>query len=122
MKANIRRSYNSLPYKEQEKIKQVAYEIAKEQFAKDLQLIMDQLIKMSCQTLHTTFGFGERRMTYYLGSLRRTFSRNIKANRDGIMLQELDRQMQHIFRRDGYPDALFQQIFQDWNHNKGESQ
>lgn len=114
MKANVPRSYRRLPPSEQEHIKHLAYEIAREQFEKDVMLIMDQLIKMSCYALHTTFGFGGKRMTYYLGSYRRIFKRYIKANRDGIMLQELDKQMQHIFRRDGYPDEIFSGLFANW--------
>ena len=114
MKANLLRSYKSLPPSEQQHIKNLAYEIAREQFEHDVMIVLDQFIKMSCQALHTTFGFGEKRMTYYLASYRRLFKRYIKANKDGIMLGELDRQMQHIFRRDGYPDHIFNTMFENW--------
>ena len=123
MKANIPRSYRSLPPAEQAHIKQLAYELAREQFEKDVMLIMDQLLKMSCFALHTTFGFGKKRMTYYLASYRRIFKRYIKANREGILMQELDAQMQHIFRKEGYPDDIFSGIFENWTvkTNKGDT-
>jgi len=123
VKANIRRTYNSLTDKEQQRIKQLAYEIAREQFEKDVMLIMDQLIKMSCFALHITYGFGEKRLFCYLGAYRRLFRRYIKANKEGILMRELDAQMQQIFRRDGYPDEIFSGMFANWTvkTNKGES-
>ena len=117
MKANVPRSYGSLPRGEQEKIKSMAYEIAKEQYGHDVMLIMDQLIKMICLTLHTTFGFGEKRLNYLIGNLRRTFSRCIKYNNEGRMLEYLNGQILHLFRKDGYPDEFFKTIFADWTVN-----
>jgi len=116
MKANLPRSFASLPLSEKKKIA----DLANEQLNKDMMIILDIYLKMSCAVLHDAFGFGERRLKCYLGSYRMLFRRHRKLVRRGEQLQILDEQMRKIFRKDGYPDEFFKRMFEDWRVNTNE--
>ena len=111
MRANIPRSYASLSPSDKRKIEA----IAEEQFNKDVMIILDIYLKMSCAVLHDAFGFGEKRLKCYLGNYRRTFRRHRKLVKKGEQLPVLDEQMRKIFRKDGYPDEFFKTMFEDWS-------
>ena len=111
MKANIPRSLASLSPSDREKLEK----IAEYSFNKDVMIMLDIYLKMSCAVLHDAFGFGEERLTCYLGNYRRLFNRHAKLVKKGEQLEVLDSQMQKIFRKGGYPDEFFKSIFSDWS-------
>lgn len=112
MNANIPRSYKRLPPSEQKKIA--------DQFNKDTMIMLDIFLKMSCKALHDVHGLGEKRLTDYLGTYRRIFARQVKLVKAGTQIEELDREMRKIFRRDGYPDEFFKMMFADWTANTNQ--
>ena len=111
MKANLPRSIASLSPSEKKKLEK----IAEYQYNRDVMIMLDIYLKMSCAVLHSAFGFGEERLTRYLGNYRRLFNKHARLVKKGEQLQVLDNQMQKIFRKSGYPDEFFKTIFSDWS-------
>ena len=89
MKANIPKSWNSLPKKEKEAISDWLQKITKEQCEKDMRIVLDRYIKMVCLTLHDAFGFGEKRLMMFLGNHKRLFHRQHKMVKDGSQIEYL---------------------------------
>ena len=107
MKANTPRSWQSLPPAQRQKIEEHARSVAREIVDRDMRAMLDQYIKMVCMTLHDAFGFGETRLTYFLGSHKRLFYRQRKMVRDGTQLPYLDKRMAEIFKKNGFPQGFF---------------
>lgn len=110
MKANLPRSWHRLPPSERQRI----LDAADEQMNRNVNIILDIYLKMSCQVLHEAFGFGEKRLNMYLGNYRRIFRENRRNVRDGVQIYELDRKMRKIFRKSGYPDHFFKAMIEGW--------
>lgn len=110
MKANLPRSWHRLPPREKDLILQAA----DEQMNRNVNIILDIYLKMSCQVLHEAFGFGEKRLTMYLGNYKRIFRENRRNVRDGVQILELDKKMRKIFRKNGYPDYFFKAMIDGW--------
>ena len=114
MKANVPRAWQSLPAAQRKSLEEycqkVAREAASELAHKDARIILDLYIKMVCVTLHDAFGFGERRLTRFLGNHRRLFHRQKRVVADGTQIEYLDRRMAEIFRKDGFPKDFFDQM------------
>ena len=107
MRANTPRSWQSLPAAQRQKIEEHARSVAREIVERDMRAMLDQYIKMVCMTLHDAFGFGERRLTYFLGCHKRLFYRQRRMVRDGTQLGYLNARMAEIFKRDGFPQGFF---------------
>ncbi len=111
MRAQIPREYNSLPPAQKEKILVYLKAITDEQCEKDARIMLDLYIKMACVTLHDAFGFGEKRLTMFLGSHKQLFRRQVQMVKRDEQLQYLDRRMKEIFRKDGFPQKFFDDMF-----------
>lgn len=72
--------------------------------------MLDLYIKMVCVTLHDAFGFGEKRLTYFLGNHKRLFHRQSKMVKDGSQIEYLDRRMAEIFKKGGFPKDFFDKM------------
>ncbi len=111
MKANIPRAYGTLPAAQRKHIEEycrgVALEAARETTERDARIMLDIYIKMVCLTLHDAFGFGEKRLTMFLGNHRRLFHRQRKLVQNGTQLEYLDKRMAEIFKKDGFPQEFF---------------
>lgn len=118
MNANLPKPYHRLPPSQQQHIKDVMVD----EFNRSIMVVLDIFLKMSCKTLHDVHKLGEKRLTAYLGTYRRVFARQIKAVRNGTQIEELDRDMRKIFRKNGYPDEFFKMMFEDWQINTNEKE
>lgn len=107
MKANIPRAWENLPPAQRKSIEEYALKIAKEQNAKDGRIILDLYIKMVCVTLHDAFGFGEKRLTMFIGNHRRLFNRQRRMVQDNTQIEYLNRRMAEIFKKNGFPQHFF---------------
>ena len=87
MKVRIPKSYDQLPHKDKEKLKEftrdVALEAAEMMLEKDSRVILDIYMKMACLVLHDAFGFGEKRLRMFVGNHKRLFSRQAKLVQRG---------------------------------------
>lgn len=111
MKPNIPKSYQALPPAQRKKIeaycRSVALEAARETTERDARIMLDIYIKMVCVTLHDAFGFGEKRLTYFLGSHKMLFRKQRRMVQDGTQLDYLNKRMAEIFKKDGFPQQFF---------------
>lgn len=110
MKVRIPKSYEQLSPAGKEKLKKftrdVALEAAERQIEIDGRIMLDIYIKMARLVLHDAFGFGERRLTRYIGNHKRLFHRQAKLVSRGEQLQYLDQRMAEIFPKGGFPQKF----------------
>lgn len=110
MKVRVPKAWNKMSHADQEKLKaftrEVALEAAEKQIEIDGRIMLDIYMKMACLVLHDAFGFGERRLTRYIGNHKRLFRRQAKLVSRGEQLQYLDRRMAEIFKKDGFPQKF----------------
>jgi hypothetical protein len=110
MKVRIPKSYEQLSPAGKEKLKQftrdVALEAAERQIEIDGRIMLDIYMKMACLVLHDAFGFGEKRLTMYIGNHKRLFHRQAKLVSRGEQLQYLDKRMAEIFPKGGFPQKF----------------
>ena len=118
MKARIPREYESLNPAQKERLKQYCIEVATEAALKqeehDCRIILNLYMKMVCCVLHDAFGFGEKRLTMFIGGHKRLFDRQNRMVGRGKQLEYLNERMTEIFKKDGFPqdfiDGLFEKI------------
>lgn len=114
MKVRVPKAWKNMSARDQEKLKaftrEVALEAAERQIEIDGRIMLDIYIKMACLVLHDAFGFGEKRLTMYIGNHKRLFVRQAKLVSRGEQLQYLDRRMAEIFKRDGFPQKFIDDL------------
>lgn len=110
MKVRVPKPWEKLSPRDQEKLKaftrEVALEAAERQIEIDGRIMLDIYMKMACLVLHDAFGFGERRLTRYIGNHKRLFHRQAKLVSRGEQLQYLDQRMAEIFKKSGFPQKF----------------
>ena len=116
MKANTPKPWQSLPPAQRKKIEEHAKQIAVEQFEQDTRIMMDLYIKMVCTVLHDAFGFGEKRLTLFLLHHKRLFTRQRRMVKDNTQIEYLDRRMAEIFRKNGFPKQVFDDLLGEVKH------
>lgn len=102
MKANIPRSWFSLPKKEQEIIKDMLTEQMEQQINHEEAEMQKIWLKYACIVLNEVFGFGERRCLSFLGTWRRIYKTNSKFKTEEEQAAWIDERINKIFK-DGYP-------------------
>lgn len=107
MRANIPRPWQNLPPAQRKSIEAYALKVAREQNEKDGRIMLDLYIKMVCVTLHDAFGFGEKRLTMFIGNHRRLFNRQRRMVQDNTQIEYLNRRMDEIFKKNGFPKQFF---------------
>ena len=90
--------------------KDVALEVARETTERDARIMLDLYIKMVCYTLHETFGFGEKRLNYFLATHSAVFHDQRKKVSDGSQVDFLNEEMAKIFRKNGFPQDFFDKM------------
>lgn len=112
MKARIPREYESLNPAQKERLKQycveVALDAAKKQEEHDCRIILETYMKMVCCVLHDAFGFGEKRLAMFIGNHRRLFDRQNKLVTNGQQMEYLNKRMNEIFKKDGFPQDFLE--------------
>ena len=114
MKARVPKLYQDLNKKQQEVIKEyiaeLATDMARQQEEKDCRLILDLYMKMVCCVLHDAFGFGEKRLIRFLGNHKRMFNFQNRLVMKGEQLEYLNKRMDEIFKKDGFPQEFFDSL------------
>lgn len=106
---NVRtpKAWQALPASQRKSIEDYALSIAKEQNEKDGRIMLDLYIKMVCLTLHEVFGFGEKRLYLFLGNHKKLFLDQRKMVQNNTQLEYLDKRMNEIFKKSGFPESFF---------------
>lgn len=114
MKVRIPKEYNTLSPAQRNRIenycRDVAFQAARETTERDGRIMLDLYIKMVCKTLHDVFGFGEKRLTLFLGNHRSLFFDQRKMVQDGSQVGYLNAEMAKIFRKNGFPEKFFEKM------------
>lgn len=110
MKANVPIEWERMSPAQRKRIEEYALSIAKKQNEKDGRIMLDLYIKMVCLTLHDAFGFGEKRLTMFLGNHKRLFHRQRRMVQDGTQLDYLNERMAEIFKTSGFPQTFFDEM------------
>lgn len=114
MKVRIPKSYDRLSPSDKAKLKEftrdVALEAAENMLERDQRIMLDIYMKMACLVLHDAFGFGEKRLSMYIGNHKRLFERQVKLVSKGEQLEYLDRRMAEIFKKDGFPQKFIDDL------------
>lgn len=117
------RSWETLPRKEKDKITEVCEEWMKATMTKNMmelmerqmKVILDIYIKISCKVLHDSSGYGESRLMCYIGNYYHVFEKLFDLVKKGEPIEYLDEEMRKIFKKSGYPDEFFKSLFHDWD-------
>ena len=123
MKARVPRSWVALPQKEKDKIAELCEEQMKAQMEKNMVVlterimknVLDVYMKINCKVLHDSSGYGENRLMCHIGNYYHVFETLFEQIKTGEPIAYLDEEMRKIFKKSGYPDEFFSNLFQDWN-------
>lgn len=99
MKARPPKGYRELSRKKQEE--------------HDCRIILDLYMKMVCCVLHDAFGFGEKRLTCFIGNHKRLFARQSRLVSKGEQIEYLNKRMSEIFKKDGFPQEFLDKLLGD---------
>lgn len=75
-------------------------------------VMLDTMIKIFCLIMHDAFGYGEKRLLLILGQLRGVFLQQQNLVKEGKQKEYLDKRMDEIFKKGGYPDDYFARMFE----------
>lgn len=87
-----------------------ATEAAKKQEEKDIRIVLDLYIKMMCYMLHDTERFGKKRLTRVLHNHKYMFKGQNRLVTRGEQLDYLNKRMDEIFGKDGFPSHIIDSI------------
>lgn len=111
MKANTPKAWQALPQAQRKQIEEycrnVALEAARETTERDARIMLDLYIKMVCVTLHDALGFGEKRLSMFLGNHRQLFRRQKGMVKNDTQIEYLNDRMTKIFKKNGFPQQFF---------------
>jgi hypothetical protein len=115
MKAIMPKSWRFLPESDKKMIEQVK----EKEIDRRMMAMLDIVIKMTCDVLNETENLGESRLLRYIGNLHHVFNKHFCLVKEGKQIEYLDSRMRKIFRKGGYPDEFFKNMFDDRNINTG---
>lgn len=102
MKANIPTSYLNIPKREKEAINKTIIEYITNQVNHEEAELQKIWLQYACIVLHRAFGFGEKRLTTFLGNRKKMYRDNAKLADREAQTAFLKEQMDAIFPS-GYP-------------------
>jgi hypothetical protein len=108
MKAKVPKSYKQLSHTDQQDLKKftqdVALEAAEKMLERNARIMLEIYMKMVCVMLHDMpDGYGEKRLRVFLAGHKRVFARQFRLVERGEQLQYLNKRMDEIFKKDGFP-------------------
>ena len=103
MKANVRRSYLSLPKREKDAMDAAIVKYVDDEIGHAQAELQKIWLQLACIILHDAFGMGPRRLTTFLGNWKRIYKRNSKLGTKKAQDEFLKAEMERIFGKDGYP-------------------
>ena len=103
MKANVPKSFESLPNGEKKKINQYYTDMLNEELDKNEIQLQKIWLQLSCIVLHEAFGFGRDRCRMFLGNWKRMYRRNARLASREEQDEFLKIEISKIFGENGYP-------------------
>ena len=119
MKVRIPKAYANLPQKQKDSVceymKEVALEEAARVYNKDMGIVLEQFMMMSCINLHRLRGCKEKYLRAHLAGFRRIFRENLRYVKKGVQNEMLQKQIEQIFPEHGWPHDMFTDIIGELN-------
>ena len=119
MKARIPRAYHNLPQRQKDSVceymKEVALEEATKSYNRDMGIVLEQFMMMSCINLYRLRGCKEKYLRAYLAGFRRIFRENLRYVKKGVQNEMLQKQIEQIFPKHGWPHDMFIDIIGELN-------
>jgi hypothetical protein len=108
MKVKVPKSYKQLSHTDQQDLKKftqdVALEASEKMLERNARIMLEIYMKMVCVMLHDMpDGYGEKRLRVFLAGHKRVFARQFRLVERGEQLQYLNKRMDEIFKKDGFP-------------------
>lgn len=113
MKARIPKSFLNLPKKEKDIINQVLTDELYKRVVAEEVLLQKLWLKMACIVLHSSFGFGRKRLMIFLGNWKRLYKKNAAFINSKEQEQFFSEEMEKIFRKEGYPEDFVNSLADD---------
>ena len=110
MKANLPKSWNSLPRREKEVIKRLMTEQVVEIVDEEEKQMQVAWMKMCCIILHEVYGFGEIRLLRFIARWKRMYAKNKRYTTNESRDEWLDGEMKKLFKSCGFPDLRIQEM------------
>ena len=111
------KSFGQLKSSEQDKLieyfKAIALKTAEEEYTKEMRIAYNSYIKMSCVVLHDAMGMTEDDLIIYLGNHKRMFARQVRLLREDAQIEYLNKRMEEIFPKSGFPQEFFDKMLGD---------
>lgn len=119
MKVKVPREYASLPKKQQDRVceymKEVALEEALKSYNRDIAIVLEQFLMMSCINLHRNRGCKEAYLRMFLAGFRKIFRENMNYVKKGCQNEKLQAEIAQIFPKYGWPHDMFIDITGELN-------
>ena len=109
MKANIPKSYLSLPQREKKIISDLMEKTLNDTIDREEAEIQRIWLQYACVVLHDAFGFGRHRLMMFLGNWKKIYRKNRTFKDDIEQQQFLDERINKIFKND-YPDDFVKKL------------
>lgn len=119
MKARVPKGYNSLPKKQKDAVcdylRDIAVEEATKSYNRDIAIVLEQFLMMTCINLHRNRGWGEKRCRMFLAGFRRIFRENMNYVKKGCQNEMLQKEIGQIFKKHGWCHDMFIDITGELN-------
>ena len=110
MKARVPKEWTDLSPRSQHIVSEYCVGLLNDQEEKDMRIVVERIIKMFCCLLHDTEGFGEKRLTLLIGNLQMLFREQTHLVSMGDQVKYLDKRMEKIFRKKGFPQEFIDML------------
>lgn len=114
MKARMPKEIRDLKPGEARRIEEYYDNFYRNEYTKALErddrIILDLYMKMTCVTLYDKCGMTEEEIYLFLGHHRALFQDQVKRVRSGEQVDYLNRRMEEIFKRNGFPQGFFDKL------------
>ena len=115
MKARIPKSYTNLPKHEKKAIDNLVESEINRILNEEEVTLFAQYTKMLCIVLHDYFGFGEDRLCRVIGNFRMLHRKFRKAKTASEVNSALDKEMERIFKKGGFPQDYVENLQREGN-------
>ena len=119
MKVKVPRAYHNLPQKQKDSVceymKEVALEEATRSYNRDMGIVLEQFMMMCCINLHRNRGCKEEYLRAFLVGFRRIFRENMNYVKKGCQNEMLQKEIEKIFQKNGWPHDMFIDITGELN-------
>lgn len=110
MKANMPRSWYSLPKAERESLQKVMTNMVYDKVDEEQANLQEVWIKLACIVLHDVFGMGETRLLRFVAAWKRIYRKNERTGCEEKQTEWLASEMARCFPKGGFPQERIDEL------------